>query len=526
MDPRNAAPHVVRFGVFELDTQSGELRRRGLKIRLPDQSFQILRLLLSRAGEVVTREELRHALWTSETFVDFEVGLNSAIRKLREALDDSPENARFVETLPRRGYRFIAPVNPPAVDQPRESEAPTKTANPSRRGLRAAWVAAALLLTATIAAFGVVYARGGFITAAVGHSPAASATSQQGRRTIHPDAYDAYLKGVKTLGARRYEDFRTAVVYFEEATARQPDFADAHAALAQAQVQFLHVGPLSPRETIPRAEAAARKALELDATLPIAHRALGMILTFFHWKWEDGEKEFQLARELSGGTDEASAAANLSLIRNGRFAEARADAERARERDPLSLGARVNIGSAYRAAGQHDRAIAEFRRALEMNREPSRIHFQLGVTYVAMANIDDAIDELEAAVGSARGRDSRLEAYLAYLYAVAGRPLDARRIVETLESRRREQYVSSFGIALIHDALGEKERAMTAFERAYEDRAVEFAQTSEYPAFKTIASEPRFQALMRLVGLPRYTSNGALTTATLQVAQRPSQPPF
>ena len=83
--------HVLRFGVFELDTNSGELRRHGLKIRLPDQSFQILKKLLSRPGEVVTREELRRVLWTTETFVDFEVGLNSAVRKLREALDDSAE---------------------------------------------------------------------------------------------------------------------------------------------------------------------------------------------------------------------------------------------------------------------------------------------------------------------------------------------------------------------------------------------------------------------------------------------------
>ena len=291
------------------------------------------------------------------------------------------------------------------------------------------------------------------------------------------------------------------MAYFEEAVARQPDFAEAHAALAQAQVQFLHVG-LAPRETIPKAEAAARKAIELDETLPIAHRALGMTLTFFHWKWDEGEKEFRRARELSGGSDEPSAAASLSLIRNGRFAEALAEAERARERDPLSFNAQVNVGSAYRAAGQHDRAIAEFRRALEMNRDRSRAHFQLGVTYVAMGHIDDAIREFEAAMGSPEERNSKVEAYLAYGYAVAGRAHDARRILHALESRRREQYVSSFGIALIHDALGEKERAMAAFERAYEDRAVEFAQMSEYPAFKTIASEPRFQALMRRVGLP------------------------
>src|SRR6188474_3314306 len=89
---------VCRFGVFELDTRSGELRRHGLRIRLPDQSFQILKLLLSRPGEVVSREELKRALWTADTFVDFEVGLNSAVRKLREALDDAVDNPRFVAT--------------------------------------------------------------------------------------------------------------------------------------------------------------------------------------------------------------------------------------------------------------------------------------------------------------------------------------------------------------------------------------------------------------------------------------------
>src|SRR6187200_508111 len=102
--------HVLRFGIFELDTQSGELRRHGLKVRLPDQSFQILKTLIKRPGELVTRDELRRVLWTAETFVDFEVGLNSAIRKLREALDDSAENPRFVQTLPRRGYRFVSLV--------------------------------------------------------------------------------------------------------------------------------------------------------------------------------------------------------------------------------------------------------------------------------------------------------------------------------------------------------------------------------------------------------------------------------
>jgi cholera toxin transcriptional activator len=107
--PQNE-PRIARFGVFELDFRAGDLRKNGTKLRLQGQPFQVLALLLQRAGEVVTREELRQRLWPSDTFVDFDHSLNTAINKVREALGDSASNPRFIETLARRGYRFIAPV--------------------------------------------------------------------------------------------------------------------------------------------------------------------------------------------------------------------------------------------------------------------------------------------------------------------------------------------------------------------------------------------------------------------------------
>src|ERR1700746_2783447 len=105
------ATRVVRFGVFEVDLQTAELRKQGVRIRLPSQSFQVLEALLLRPGELVTREELKQKLWPSDTFGDFEHGLNAAVNRVRDALGDSSDNPRFVETLPRRGYRFIAPVD-------------------------------------------------------------------------------------------------------------------------------------------------------------------------------------------------------------------------------------------------------------------------------------------------------------------------------------------------------------------------------------------------------------------------------
>ena len=110
---------AFRFGVFELDLRAGEVRKNGVKVKLQEQPFQILAMLLERPGEVVTREELRQKLWPEGTFVDFEHGLNAAVNRLRDALGDSPDNPRFVETIPRRGYRFIAPVEGAGMPSPR-----------------------------------------------------------------------------------------------------------------------------------------------------------------------------------------------------------------------------------------------------------------------------------------------------------------------------------------------------------------------------------------------------------------------
>ena len=110
MEAANPSRRIVSFGAFEADLPARELRKRGLKIRLQDQPFQVLTILLERPGELVTREELHRVLWPSDIFVDFDNSLNTAINKIRDALGDSAENPRFVETLPRRGYRFIAPI--------------------------------------------------------------------------------------------------------------------------------------------------------------------------------------------------------------------------------------------------------------------------------------------------------------------------------------------------------------------------------------------------------------------------------
>jgi TolB-like protein/DNA-binding winged helix-turn-helix (wHTH) protein/Flp pilus assembly protein TadD len=125
-----ASARIIRFGVFEVDLNGAELRKQGLRIKLPEQPFQILAMLLEKPGEIVTREELRNRLWQTDTFVDFDHGVNNAVMRLREVLGDSSDNPRFIETLPRRGYRFIAHIDefswpsPSVVPQETESASP------------------------------------------------------------------------------------------------------------------------------------------------------------------------------------------------------------------------------------------------------------------------------------------------------------------------------------------------------------------------------------------------------------------
>src|SRR3989454_2189361 len=123
----------IRFGVFELDLRSRELRKQGVRVKLQEQPFQVLQVLLERPGEVVTREELRQKIWPSDTFVDFEGGVYNAVKRLRDALGDTADTPRFVETIPRRGYRFIGTVNGDLRVDSQTAEMPGRQAIPPRR---------------------------------------------------------------------------------------------------------------------------------------------------------------------------------------------------------------------------------------------------------------------------------------------------------------------------------------------------------------------------------------------------------
>jgi len=161
----------MRFGAFELGLHSGELRKHGVKVKLRGQSFQILAMLLERPGQVITREELQTRLWGGDTFVDFDRGLNKAVNRLRDALGDSAESPRFIETLPKRGYRFIGAIEVaqngrPAAETltsgetPRALETPELPAVASKGPAWQRWLLVATILVTAVAVFFLLFGRG------------------------------------------------------------------------------------------------------------------------------------------------------------------------------------------------------------------------------------------------------------------------------------------------------------------------------------------------------------------------------
>src|ERR1700686_1199673 len=353
-----SSPRMFRFGFFEVDTRSGELRRQGSKINLQEQPFQALVLLLERPGEVVTREELRKRLWPENTFVDFERGLNKAINKLRAALRDHAEKPCFIETLPLRGYRFIAPVENLSGDSTQEyfSDGLTeelicavariaslrvisRTSVMPYKGSRKSLPAIAKELCVDAVVEGSVtrsdqkvritvqlilatedrhlwsgrYERDLCDILQLQAEVAQSIATQihklidpehaypERARQVHPQAYEACLKGNFFRDKMTPDDLEKSIEFFNRAIDLDPAYAGAYGELSRTYFYVGLFGIGHPGEMFPKARANAAKALELDETVASAHIALAAVHIFYDWDWAAAEAESKRAVELSPG---------------------------------------------------------------------------------------------------------------------------------------------------------------------------------------------------------------------------------
>jgi len=608
---------VLRFGLFDLDPETCELRRDGIEVKLPPQPCDVLALLVARAGQLVTREELRQQIWGNETFVDFEHGLNSCIKQIRAALDDHPDTPRYIETRPRRGYRFIAPVTPGALSE-----------GVGARRLRIAVVGLALALLATgyfarltltrhtvspadkmmlavlpfenltgdtqqeymsdglteemITQLGRMHPeRLGVIarTSAMQYKSTHKAADQIGRelgvayllegsvrragdrvrvsaqliqvrdqthvwaesyerdlrdilalqsdvaqaiaqeidlrlspqqqarmaraRPIDPRAYELYSRGRYFWNKRSEQGYTRAIDYFEQAIARDSEYAPAYAGLADAYALLgsMPNGELPRSEAMPRARAAALKALALDEGLAEAHTSLAFVQMHFDWDWPAAQREFTRALELNPGYATGHHWYAFWLMAQDRAEEALQEVRAAQRLDPLSLIINTDVGEMLYYGRRYDEAIEQARRAVEMDSAFALAHRLVGFAYVAKRQFALGIEELEVAARVSGGRVDVL-AVLGLAYAEAGRRAEARKVLINLEQASQRRPDLAQPIPMVIAGLGEKDQVFAWLDRAYQEHEGSLILLKVNPLLDPLRSDARFQDLMRRVFTP------------------------
>ena len=319
------------------------------------------------------------------------------------------------------------------------------------------------------------------------------------RETDDPDAYRAYLKGRHYWNRRTADGFRHAIVHFQEAIARDPEYALAHAGLADTYNVIGYYNIEDPRDAYPKAKAAARRVLELDELVAEAHASLGYATLFFDRDYEGAAAELRRAIELEPGYATAHQWYGWYLLVRERFDEMVASLERAVELDPLSLIINDHYGYALFLAGRYDDARRQIGRTLELDPNYPLAHLRLGNLHVHQGRDDEAVDCLRRAGELSAGLLGR--GYLGQALATTGRVAEAREILAELVAEEDVRYVSPLDRALVLAGLGELERTLAALEEAMEHRTSDLVRLRLLPWPREVREHPGFDAILGRLGL-------------------------
>ncbi|HEX4497392.1 MAG TPA: winged helix-turn-helix domain-containing protein [Thermoanaerobaculia bacterium] len=476
------AADALVFDDFELRLDSWELLRSGVPVKLQQQPARVLALLAQRAGVAVSREEIRRAVWGEESHLDFDLALNYCVRQIRRALEDSAENPRYLATLPRIGYRFIAPVEVrrPETDVVAATPAPSKPLVPSTRtGASSLQISVATALVLLLAIVGLIALRA--------REARSAAAVRSAAPPIPAEATRAYLEG--QYFASRAET-RKARDSFQRATALAPRFAPAWASLANVLLE--DQGPARERE--PMVEAAERRALALDPALALAHLDRAERLFRYEYAWGEAEKEYRRALELDPQDGEAHYEYSLMLAARGRIDEALEQVDQARYLEPDRQLARARYPWIYYLARRYDEAIDQARQQIELApgktsetaREQPELFWAFRTLTLAALAKGDRTTALEAAHAEARWlgdpEPASLEEHWRYKesnFARHGTPRPWFRVVPAIELGDRER-----ALDLLLEQCRERSDSMLGFLRVD-------------PVYDSLRGLPRFRELLR-----------------------------
>ena len=319
-------------------------------------------------------------------------------------------------------------------------------------------------------------------------------------RVVNPVAYESYLKGRYFWNKRTAESLKVALAYFNQAIDEDPKYARAYAGLADtyALLGDWQYAVMTPKDALPKAKAAAMKALELDDSLGEAHTSLAFCLDGFDWNLDAAGKEFQRGVELSPGYATAHHWYAWHLALFHRYTEAIAEMRKAESVDPLSLVINADLAELLALAHSYDESIQQSRRTIEMDPNFGLAHNHLGQAYLQKHMNDDAIAELRQAVKLSGGSATCL-ANLARAYVASGKRSEASQILNELKKRSSASQSYAPEIAIVYGALGDTDRAMSWLEKGFEERFNPGVLIR--PGLDPLRSDPRFEDLVRRVGL-------------------------
>jgi serine/threonine protein kinase/Tfp pilus assembly protein PilF len=317
---------------------------------------------------------------------------------------------------------------------------------------------------------------------------------------VNPEAYQLAMKGRFFWQRRTEEDLNKAIEYFEKSIELDPNYALAYAGLADSYQVIPDYSSFPPKEAYPKAERAAKKALEIDSSLAEAYATLAMINSTYYWDWIAAESDFRRAIELNPNYATAHHWYALTLMAMARFDEAIKEIKRAQELDPLSLVINRNVGTIFFRAGLYDQAIDNFRKTIEMDPNFSYAHGYLGLTYIQKSMYEEALAEMKKEKEISR-RNPRVEADLAFAFVKAGHKNEAKKILEEMLKGSEQAYVSPYYIGYIYIALEEDDQGFRWLNKAYEEKDSWLRYLKIEQAFDRVRSDPRFKELLKKIGL-------------------------
>lgn len=411
----------LRFGVFEVDLQSRELRKRGVTVKVQQKPFQVLQRLLETPGEFVSRESLMQHLWPG-LHVLFEGSLNTAVNALRRVLGDTTRQPRYIETRAGLGYRFIARVQ------------------------------------RVCSTFG---------------------------GAVSFDAYQDYLKGRYFQNKMTEDDLRKSVAYFEAALAADPDYAPAHAGLADTYCLFAFLGVPRTHEVYQRARESAESALRLDQRLAEAHVALASVNRLCDWNWPAAEVGYRKALELNPNYARGHHLYAACLAAQGRHDESLEQMKQALELEPLSLVISTEAAWNRYMARDFQGAIEQSWKTLAMEPAFAPAQQTLGIAYEQLQMHEEAIVELGNSRTCSNGHPAAVAA-LGHAFATAGQPAEARESLDDLQRMAPSRFVSPYWVSLVYCGLGEYDLAMECLETAYRDHDPWLVWLKVDPRFDTL----------------------------------------